>query len=236
MVSSFWKQLVPKITIGAATHLYYGKYPYKLELEVTGAQMVRDDTPFAAQIDHQTRFRNYGGSWRFQRQPNPDDLVILEAIRSWRKEVPDGMKIRIEASGVQIYSESEQALKDFVEDIFDTNFKWIVSITAPKSKTELATLQSGIAIHPKRKLKFKYKFIIRDGRYSPETRSSVLNMLEAQGDQVRITPSTQKMLSGKNNYIWNCYFYANDESINLMVNLIAPAFIRSIVEYQDTGK
>lgn len=227
--------MVPNIRTGVSTHLYFGKYPYKLELEVIGAQMIRENASFEDQI---TRYRrsNYGGSWRRTRFPTSDDLVILERLRTWRKEVPSGMKIRVEDVGVQIYAETEAALKEFVNDIFEQDFRWISSIIAPKSKTDLAILKSGVVIQPKRKLNFKFKFLIRDGRYSYEVRTSLLNMLQAQEDQVRITPSTQKMLSGKNNYIWNCYFYANDEAINLMVSLIAPTFIRSVVRYQDAAK
>jgi len=190
--------------------------------------MLREETDFATQMSN-WRQSNYGGSWRIKKIPAHDDLKILKILREWRREMPAGMKMRIEDPGVQIYAETEDDLKSFVLKTFDGDYHWLKIVTGPKAQADLDLLMTGCVIKPKRRLDFKFKFIIRDGRYSHETRTSVLNILEAQGDQVRIPPATLNMLSKqKHDYIWNAYFYANDEAIHLMVSLVAPTMVRTV--------
>lgn len=228
MDTSFWTQLQPDIRITAPTQLFYGKYPYKLDLEITGAAMLRDQADFATQMSN-WRQSNYGGSWRIKKIPSANDLKILTALREWRSNMPVNMKMRIEDPGVQLYAETEDELKAFVLKTFDGDYHWLKIATGPKTAADLDLLKTGCVIKPKRRLDFKFKFIIRDGRYSQETRTSVLNILQAQGDQVRIPPATLKMLGkDKHDYIWNAYFYANDEAIHLMVSLVAPTMVRTV--------
>jgi hypothetical protein len=67
---------------------------------------------------------------------------------------------------------------------------------------------------------------MKDGRYSPEVKTQLLNYLVNVGmDQVKLPKTGFEMLSKSTGFIWNLYFYTNDLGVVTFVNLISPGIV-----------
>lgn len=234
---SYWKQYHPKIHHLGTTHLMFRQYAYRLVVTLPGAAMLRCDKDFAMQMAEEKRIINYGGSWRpgpAKAPPSAADLLILEKLREYKRELPDGLKIRIESPSIQFYATSEALLKKLHHDIFHgvDSSRYLVSITGPRSPDEFQLIEQGFVI--KKKGDYPFKVHIRDGRYSHAVRSQLLSLLDAQGAQVKIPRATRHMMTkNKGDYLWGCYFWCQDESLQFMIGIIHPQAIRTIERFVD---
>lgn len=174
---------------------------------------------------------NHGGSWynrkmiEFLKQANTDHLKLLQKIRleSFDKNV----KVRVEEPYVDIYTESEQQLKDYAEQF--ENPGWVKSVHGPENK-QSATLLTDNKILRKRKPKFKYKVTFKDKKFSTATKTAVWNYVNGLGNEVKLPKSMERQLTKKHEWIWGCYFYTDDPGIVSMIQLIDPDIIREVSE------
>jgi hypothetical protein len=231
MDTSFWIQCNPKITVDHTTKKYFGKFLYKLVVYCPAGRLIDAKGPMLAALEHRRDIAkniNHGGWWgnRSYKDLENADVEFLNTLREIRHDRSIGIKLRVEEPMVQIYADSDAALQMFVNKHFSSNQKtYVRSISGPVDSAAEAVLNSG-AIIRKENNGYQYKIILKDGRYTPEIKQSLLNYLENQGpEQIQIPRSARNMLSKSTGFIWNLYFYSNDANIITFLNLISPGIV-----------
>jgi hypothetical protein len=122
-------------------------------------------------------------------------------------------------------------LQTFVNTHFAANQKqYVRSISGPADQAAESVLNAG-AIIRKENNGYRYKIILKDGRYTAEIKQNLLAYLENQGpEQVQISSSARVMLSKSTGYVWNLYFYSNDVNTITFLNLISPGIVSNYHE------
>jgi len=227
---SYWVNLSKDIKPNFTKKIYFGRYLWRLEYQIIGANLITDAS--IANIQNYIEFRrtnNQKSSYysyttysrdtsRFQKM----DAEILDKMRTIRKLYSDKIKMRVEGDLMQIFAETEDDLKMISEAI---GLYAITSISYPKPGTEGALINGTIFMG--KYTNYKYKVILRDGDYSLDTKKSLLAQFDAN-DQVQVPNQLRSMLTKKYTYIWSSYFYTNDTAIVTMISLIAPGIVGKI--------
>ena len=101
----------------------------------------------------------------------------------------------------------------------------IESVSGPEDAAAESVLNSG-AIIRKKDIGYRYKIIIRDGRYSSEDKHTLMTYLNNLGpDTVKVSSTGFEMLKKSTGFVWNLYLYTNDPSIAMFLNLIRPGIV-----------
>ena len=147
----------------------------------------------------------------------------LERVRSLMKAFNNTrMKFRVEGDRLQIYTETEDDLKEICDAIcFPESIK---NITGPKEGTEDALRNGEVYMA---KIDHKFKIMLRDGNYDFETKQHILNQLSQRKD-IKIPRAVERELGKKYPALWGAYIYANDDSIITILSLIAPGIVGKI--------
>lgn len=238
MDTSYWIQSNPKITIDHTTKKYFGKYLYKLVVYAPAGRLI--DSKLNSTIEEALEHRktiaksiNHAGWWgqRFQKDLENADTEFLDKLREIRHTRLPGIKLRVEEPRLQIYGDSEDHLKDLVRTHFTKNqYAYIESVSGPEDTTAETILNSG-AIIRKNDIGYKYKIILRDGRYTPDIKQNILHYLLNLGpDQIHLPKSAIEMLQKNTGFIWNLYFYCNDQDIVSFINLMNPGIVSNCHE------
>ena len=108
---------------------------------------------------------------------------------------------------------------------------YVLSISSPDDAAAEQALNSG-AILRKTDIGFKYKVLLKDGRYPPEVKQSILQYILNLGtEEIKISEACFNMLSKTtSNYIWNFYFYVNDPKLVTFLDLMSPGMVSNIHE------
>ena len=231
---SFWKNLSKDIEITYTSKQFYKQYFYKLEVWAPGCKSIHAED-IQRDIDIRNASTNpkysYGGSWRNVRlqgwlsQVEMQHLTRLQYI----KDLYPDVKIRTEEPKVQIYAESEQILKDIVNDIDSKYHKHILNFSGPENQDVQNLLETNKVL-VKNKPNYQFKVILREKKYSSESRQQILNYLDNLGDLIKIPEGTRDLLSKSHGWMWGCYFYTNDPGVVDFVRLINPDIIREVCE------
>ena len=235
MASLSWKNLVPNIEVLPTQKIFYKQYLYKLELVAHGGQSINSKYSVAESLNVRERsYRaiNYGGSWavRMCHSLAKSNVEWLEYLKAFKASVNFDCKIRIEEPRIQIYANSEDELVDLVTNKLQSFVTNIEEISGPATDEAAEILNSG-AIIRKTHNGYTHKVILRDGRYGPEIKEAILQYLDNLNiEMVNMSKSCRSMLSKSSSYIWNCYFYTNDPSIAMFLNLIQPGLVSNIHE------
>lgn len=237
MDTLFWTQSNPKITIEHTTKKYFGLYLRKLVVYAPAGRVLEKgwqnvDKALIHRKEIAKRRINWGGSW-LSRESQVDDADIgFLTLLGQLKHDPvynELIRFRIEEPYISIYANEEQTLKDIVTQHFNPTYnKYIRSVTMPADEDAETHLNSG-AILRKKDHGYKYKVIIRDGKYSADTKQTLLNYLTSI-DETFITKGCQEQLSKDFGFIWNTFFYTNDPNVIHFINLIAPNSIANMHE------
>ena len=174
----------------------------------------------------------YGvGSWyntkmaRYLQEADVKQLKILQKIKLNESDL--GVKVRIEEPYVDIYAYSENKLKELAEWFNDP--ACVKKVYGPENEIS-AGLLSENKILRKRKPNFRYKITLKESKFSTATRTAVLNYLQSLGTEVKLPRSIEQQLTKKHEWIWGCYFYADDSRIVTMLQLIDPNIVREVSE------
>lgn len=241
MDTSFWIQYNPNITVDHTPKKYFGKYLYKLVVYAPGGRLIDQKESVPEALVHRRSVHknfNYGGSWgvtdimtQALRQLNEADIDFLTSLKELRKDRSWNVKIRIEEPMMQIYCNDEDRLKDIVNNHFHWTWKkYVRSISGPRDAEAAEILNSG-AIIKKSDLGYRYKVILRDGSYGTEVKNSVLNYLVGLGpEQIHIPQSCFNQLQKSSSFIWNTYFYTNDEHVISFLGIISPGMVSNYHE------
>ena len=229
-----WTQCNPKIAVDHTLKKYFGRYLYKIIVYAPAGRLIDEKGPMTSALEHRrtvTRNINQAGWWghRYNKDLDHADIELLETLRDMRRN-PNGLKLRVEEPRVQIYAETETELLDLVNNQLKPFRRYVESIAGPADSEAEAVLNSG-AIIRKTDIGYTHKVIIRDGRYTPEIKMSILHYLtNLKGDTLNISDSLIATLTGRSGYIWNAYFYTNDPSVTMFLNLIHPNLVLNIHE------
>jgi hypothetical protein len=238
MDTSYWIRYNPKITVEHTVKKYFSQYLYRLCVYAPGARSINSKRSIRDDIDVRNYLSENIGIWTsgsiYGKAIDPlkdvdfDFLEILQQIKQQDKSL--NIKFRIEEPRLQIYAESEDTLKHIVDTYLLNNLLYLESITGPQDIAAINILNAGGIIR-KTDLGYQYKVLLHDGRYSVETKTSILNYLNNLGiDTVRIPAGPKRGLSSTNGFLWNCYYYTNDLGINSFIHLIAPGAISNYHE------
>jgi len=232
MDTSFWIQCNPDITVEHTTKKYFGKYLYKLDIYSPAGRLIYSKGDILSGLDHRKRTAktiNHAGWWGSGgnnfKGIDRADVGLLDAIRTLRNNPAHTIHLRVEEPHVQIYASTESELQSLVNNKFGQFLPALFRITGPESSTAANILETG-AIIRKKEVGYKYKVILRDGRYTQEVKAGILQYLINIGvETIKLPKSAINSLGTNNSFIWNCYFYTNDLSINTFITLISPGII-----------
>lgn len=234
MDTSYWTNLNSRIISDPTRKQFFNRYLCKLVMNVPCARLVSqngDMTIALASRRRNQRNPNWGGSWGYsnwhQQQLNEAHETQLEIIRSIKHDYKGTIKIRVEEPWVQFYAETEDELKVIATRFDDVCKDRIVSISVPADIEHAISLKSGDIIVSKDN-GYQYKVHIRDGLYSHDTKSQLLNYFDSLGDEVQLSKGTRKQLEGSLGYLWGLFFYVKDPKTLTFISLIHPSFIRKI--------
>jgi hypothetical protein len=231
MDTLYWKSKNSSIRFEETTKQFFGKYLYRVRLEVHGGRIIVENTDYAKAIEARRQFRNFnpGGYWGRPVTSDLDkiDTQLLSAIRTVKDKHPD-VKMRIEEPEVQFYAETEDDLKNIMDYLGPDYHNIVLSISGPANAEAQRLLESGVIIR-KKKIGYNYKIVLRDGRCEVATKQQILNYLENLGlDEVKVSPGVKNMLDSKYNGFWSIWFYANDEKVTIFLELIHPGCVLNI--------
>jgi len=180
-----------------------------------------------------TKSVNHGGWWggRYNKDLEKADIEFLSKLKEIRHDRDLGLKLRVEEPRIQIYANSVDKLEQLVTNYFDSSWNiFVESVSGPADAIAESVLNSG-AIIRKTDVGYRYKIIIRDGRYSPEVKTSLLNYLDNVGtENIKLSPSGRQALEKNSVYIWNMYLYTNDPSIVDFLTIICPGIVSNCHE------
>jgi len=232
MDTLFWIQCNPKISVEHTAKKYFGKYLYRLVLYAPASRLIHSKGSIEQDLQYRRTF-NHGGSWRYKNFANSADnanVEFLEKMRDVKHDKSLNVKLRAEEPRIQVYANNEQDLKDITTTYLFNYHTQIETISGPEDSAAEQILNSG-AILKKNDLGYRYKVILKDGRYDTKIKQQLVEYLDNMGrDLVRIPRGTYDMLSKPTSYMWNCYFYSNDERINVFVDLMIPGIISNCHE------
>jgi len=229
MDTSFWIQCNPKLTVEHTTKKYFGKYLYKLVVYCPAGRLIDSKGAMDKALEHRkmvSKQINYGGYWGQRNNKDLDqaDVAFLDTMRTIRQDSA-GIKLRVEEPRIQIYAATEQELINLTNTRFVPFKNYIESFAGPGDAKAEAVLNSG-AIIRKVDIGYRYKVILRDGRYDQEVKQQLLQYLNNLGtDNVRVSKTGLDMLAKPTSYVWNLYLYVNDLSITTFINLISPGIV-----------
>lgn len=231
MDTSFWIRYNPNINLKYTTKQFYGQYLYKLVLHAPGGASI-NSKKLSVSVNHAKRLefarRFLFNGFGVEPHLRYTDIKFLEHIQQLKKVPNLVIRIRVEEPLLQIYCNSEEELKQIVAGFDPAHHANMVAVHGPENAASAALLCSG-AILRKESNGYQYRVNIRDGRYSSEVRSSILQYLTNLGDQeAHIPKRAVELLSKTSNYIWNLYFHVNDPATTTFINLIVPGAITNI--------
>jgi hypothetical protein len=235
MDTLFWTRFNPNITVANTTKKYYNQYLYKLVLHAPGGRLIDSRGLLDQELEHRRLVQknfNSGGYWGYRNNRDLENANtdLLEQLRTIKQDTTIPVKIRIEEPKVQIYSKYEHELIDIAKNYFVPFNTSVEILSGPVDKHAEDILNSGSIIR-RVDVGFKYKVILRDGRYDFNIKQSIYKYLENLGpENVKISRTNADMLSKPTTFMWNVYFYVNDLSLLSFVNLISPGIVSNTHE------
>jgi hypothetical protein len=236
--TSFWSNNFAGIKIRHTQKLFYGKYLWRLVVEVPGGNLIHSKIESMSEAvmlrKAHARSYNWAGSWShgyYRGGTMMADVNLLTLARDVKNRLGNTIRIRVEEPMIQFYAEDSETLQDIAREFrYPVDYSARVKeINGPESDQQAALLLNG-AIIRRKTADYRYKVIIRDGRYPVEIKRQVLTYLENLGDQIRITPKCRDMLASPYIHCWGVFFYTNDPELTIMLRLFDPNLVGNIHE------
>jgi hypothetical protein len=199
------------------------------------SRLIRDKRSVAIGLEHARNMtRNINaGYWglRRDRHLGEADVDFLERLKSIAANKDLNVKLRAEEPYVQIYADSLDKLKDLVVQEFTVEQRrYVQSISQPVDSRSADLLNSG-AILRKKDVGFRYKILLRDGKYSSDVKQNLLKYLTSlDSGTVKLSKTGLETLNKSYGYVWNLYIYTNDPAISTFLNLFHPNIVLNIHE------
>lgn len=204
--------------------LYFGKWPFKIKIAVSGAWMVKRkgvDATILICTDP-----NYRHSYQYRNINKPQ---LLEFTNSISPHLKSDINVRVEGSIFSVYCKDRALFETISKDCA----KYVVAEYAPASDAELEYMSNNSA---KKVLcnhipfnKYPYKVHIRYN--TPQnTRSSFKKWTENYGSKIKLVSATYNWLNGIDSYN-NLIMYVEDKSTLSMVCMFLGSSIAKIEEF-----
>lgn len=228
---SYWNNYNPGIKFHDTTKQYFGKYLWRLVIHAEAGRLLVDlKNSLEDALEHRksvNKSYNYGGSWWNNRNGNLDkvDLNLLRSVHDIKIKLSNDMRIRIEEPSIQFYTEDETTLK-LIADMLDSKL-CIESVSGPKDSATEKLLREGVILR-KGDVGYDYKVVLRDGRYTSDTKQQVLNYLDNLGDEVKLSKTCREMLTKPYPSMWGVYFYTNDPKLVTFISLMDTKLVSNI--------
>jgi hypothetical protein len=237
---SYWTGLNPNILQQETVKLMHGHYLYRLTIQVVGCSILRNNQDIEDAIcwrNNKQRDYNWAGSWRKKPIGN-DDSNLLRIIKEQliyhesnsKINGHELLKIRIEEPYIQFYSSQEQVLKDLASRLLYGNNFHFYSIMSPDSAEKEKLILNGFTLR-KNKVKWAYRILMRDGKYSLENKGQIAAYLKNLGDDIKVPNGLWDQLE-KGSWIWGGYIYVHDKNIATVLGMIDPRLIAKIEEFK----
>lgn len=227
----FWPTVNPDIKIESSTKKYFNTHLYRLVVFCPAGRLIDSKGSIREALTTRTTIEEnrkimFGWMQWTSKYLDSADSNQLERMRTLKKDKVPGLRIRVEEPRIQIYATSETELRNMIAKYFDpSDYKHIESISGPADSTAESLLNSG-AIIKKSTFGYRYKIILRDGRYSPHIKKNILNYLTGIGDEnVHFPAAVKSRFENSGDYMWGMYFYSNNLSFNSFLELICPGVI-----------
>ena len=239
MDTSYWTVLNPDIQQLETRKLMHGKYCYRLAVFAVGCAILRQTNDLDKDIEFRNNSRSYNwaGSWR--RSPitasDADKLRHLHEVMTYTdtglrlNDFPN-VKVRVEEPHIQFYSTSSKELEQVAHVLEYGDNGLFTSIMMPKDSDTLTHLLNGYTIR-KRISEWPYRILLRDGRYSYETKSALRNYLKNLDSEIKVPPNLWAQLE-KPGWIWGGYVYVRDSSLATMLAMIDGRLVSKVEEYK----
>jgi hypothetical protein len=240
---SFWTALHPSIQLLDTNRLLHGKYLYRLAVRAPGCSLLRsngDLDQLAENRNAQTKNYNYGGSWNAPSRSLvlPKDVVMLKRIRNCANQLIEGsrggiesFKMRLEEPTVQFYTSNEHELKLIAQSLSNSKDNThLESIMMPRDDFSRSLLLDGYVLR-KKPIEWTHRIMMRDGRYSMDTKTQLKNYLINLGDSIKVPKNLWSHLD-KGGWIWGGYIYVKDPTLATVLGMIDTNLIAKIEEFK----
>ena len=185
--------------------LYYGKYPYKIELRVPGSYMIRDRN--AEEIKNQTPSKNYYRFKKFSEQNHKNLVKFIDTAGDLLTNKK--IKSRCESDTISFYSE-EYSIHEAIHKKLS---EWVIVVTEPENNASLKKLTEKKHIVLCRSIPYgKFQYRVHLNPYMPrEDRVKFHKWLDNYKKYIGISTNCKEWLEG--NYSW-----MNSPVINIQDN------------------
>jgi hypothetical protein len=227
---SYWNNLAMGVKIHPTKKQYFNRFLWRLVIHAEAGRLLESkEQDLELALDHRKTIVGQRGFYWRQNNSNLDkvDLSLLQSIRDIKTTYGNDIRVRVEEPSVQFYAYNEHTLMDIANKL--SSPLCIEEINGPANSNEEQLLQSG-AIIRKNDIGYRYKIILKDGRYPTATKQQLLAYLNNVGDVVKLSKGSRKMLDSKYTHVWGVWFYSNSDDIITFLNLIAPTAISNIHE------
>ena len=234
-----WTSNFPAAKIQDTKKKFYDRYVFCLEYSCPGGKIINEaksasDMDVLEAInkrinrDAVTRQWRSSNNWYRTRLLTHDDVdqdQIFELVNLRFADNPR-IRVRIEEPHVRIYCDSEEELYQLANEQFGRFRERLCSIYRPSSAGRLEQITDGCIVM-KTDIGYRYKFIMRDGRYGMENKQALLKYLDQLGDLVKLSTMARRNLHG-GDFMYRVWFYSNEFDIKTMVDLIVPGGVSKI--------
>jgi hypothetical protein len=216
--------------------MFYGKYPYKAEIKVSGAWMLHNKTSkptleYYAKIikERQDKYVASGSmqaptnSWYNLRQREIMDVEAeqIYAIAKKRKESSD-VRFRVEGSMLYVYTLTAESLEQIIDDL--ELGKLVKDICRPPVGMPELDPTIIYAKYPKH----KFKVTLREGKYTAQTKSQINSYLKSFPLGISMSKGLRNKLTNDRDTYMAGYYFINDEEILPFLRMISPDFVKNI--------
>lgn len=229
MDTLYWTRISPNIKIRSTSKQFFSRYTWKIVIYAPGARSILSDD-ISTSIENRIRYSQFyhSSSWRSCLKPLIfTDINLLETLKQIKSRMSEKIKVTIEEPYIRFYAEDELVLKEIASHLFKFSPDFIKEVFGPLNEQTKALLQDGVIL-TKKPNKFEYKILLKNGKYSLQEKQQIYNYLENLKDQVELNEKGKRLLSEQFASLWGTFFYTNDTSVAVFLNLISPGCISNI--------
>lgn len=197
--------------------LYYGKYRYKTEFKMPGSLMFYPTTD-----EYLTKIKG-------KYQDTKHIIKLADFIMANRKT----MKFRFQNRKVIFYSDYKKSL-DLIDNFWDF---WIGSKTVDPEFTDLGKNTVGCKRLPHGKFEFQVQLKKDTHNFMSENeKQNLWKFITRNKDQFKITSGPVEIfLNGKNNHLFQGYFYVKEEKYLTPVFMMVQNSIDKVIQFRKVG-
>jgi hypothetical protein len=231
-----WNKYVAESGVLDTNKMYYGKYPYRAELNIPGCWLLHNLPKnfnlefFENKVkERKLKYANSGSfvaprSWQNLREreimdSEPVQLFMLANLRRDRKDI----RTRIENTTYHIYAETEKVLTEILDSTVNIG-QYVKKICRPPINTPVMDVNT---IYMK-KPQHKFKVTLRESEFSNDTKKQIIDYLNNFPESVTIPYGLNDRLHSDRLAYMSGYYFIDDEQVLPFLRMISPNFVKNI--------